>query len=139
MPSTTLQHLHEGCSSQGCQLGNRKICKYWRTNSGCFRKGHEKSKDIVAEENLNREVEHAKKNKGINMQVDEDKIEARGAQAPCDQNMKEGINILVTKNIKLSCDLCSYICKTNNIMSKHYDSKSEGSVECYVCGRKFIS
>ena len=142
-----LQHLQEGrCSSQGCQLRHRKICKYWRKNSVCFRKGqcqylhiddHEKSKDIVAEENLSREVEHAKQNKYI--QVDEDKIETRVAEAPCDQNMKEGIDILDTNKIKLPCDLCSYKCKTKIIMSKHYDSKHEGCVECSVCGRKFIS
>ena len=88
---------------------------------------------------MSKEVEHAKKNKGINMQVDEDKIETGVAEAPCNQEMKEGIDILDTTKIRLSCDLCSYECKTKKNMSKHYESKHGGCVECSVCGRKLIS
>ena len=35
------QHLQEGrCSTQGCKLRHRKMCKYWGTPAGCFRKEH---------------------------------------------------------------------------------------------------
>ena len=172
-PDDCKQHLQEGrCSSKGCGLRHRKICKFWRTSEGCFRQGrcqylHENDPADVTKEKEN-EMEKAHSVKRHNLE-EEGKESMKDTEENIDQytvteastkhlekqyvevidnNTIKALSKLVEKESeegiennsqKLSCALCKYMCKNQNILAKHMDSKHDGYNQCYMCESIFPS
>ena len=56
-----------------------------------------------------------------------------------DNEEKEASDLIENTQKKLSCHLCKYKCKNNNIMKKHFNSKHKDHLTCTLCDNKISS
>ena len=148
-PDDCQQHLAEGhCSSQGCGQRHRKRCKYWGTKQGCFRKGQcqylhiDNPTDVteteVAEVEQNLIKDQSKCNLDYEKRVKETNIESNEPEEALQSNCEiEASQIIEMSQNKLSCEICNYKCKTDNLLKKHLNSNHEGHLKCPIGENRF--
>ena len=60
-------------------------------------------------------------------------------KASNDNDEKEASDLNENSQKKLSCHICKYKCKNNNLVKKHFNSKHKDHLKCTLCDNKFSS
>ena len=140
-------HLQGRCTSRGCTLQHRKVCKFIHTRVGCLRGEdcaylHPAEEVTAGENNAENGIPQLEENK---VQDEGNKINSKKSETPENvvndlkqkSEKKSSDNSVKKVDTWIHCKKCDYKCKKKNTMRKHVNTKHSQFHKCYSCGEMF--